>query len=338
MSILSNKPDGTLRIHMDNRWNDIATAVYGLTNLRLIETRDHFSNHFFIESSQERFVLSCSPFQADRMVKSYQFQLMEVLKCNGFRHVSLPIQTLNGRYCYWGRKDWWVLNPYMPSDELPPWDSRDLITEAAQTLAALHSAGRKYRDELRAESEREDLGWYYVPSTRWAELSEKIAGAFHWNELSEDDALFLRSQLHFVQSNAAAIKSLCDEWGILSITHQDYRPANLRVWESKIATVWDFDMAVIDYSLYDVAFASLQFGGRECLFPEVSLDLAEHFVEAYIAATDKPKPFEEDGVLRWFLIVAVLRRLLLNYHIPERMELLRKIAGWDWLNRITPSL
>ena len=314
---------------MDNRWNDIATAAYGLTDLRLIESRAHFSNHFFIESSQGQFVLSCSPFQADRMAKSYQFQLMEVLKYNGFRQVSLPIQTLDGSYCYWGEEDWWVLSPYMPSDEHPPWDSRDLITAAAQTLAALHSAGRRYGDELQVESAREDLGWYYVPSTRWVKLSTRIAGAFRWNELSEDDATFLRSQLHFIQSNAPAIKSLCDEWGMLSITHQDYRPANLRVWESKIATVWDFDMAVIDYSLYDVAFASLQFGGRECLFPEVSLDLAKHFVEAYITATDKPEPIGEDGVLRWFLTVAVLRRLLLNYHIPERMELLRKIAGWD---------
>ena len=75
---------------MDNRWNDIATAAYGLTDLRLTESRAHFSNHFFIESSQGQFVLSCSPFQADRMVKSYQFQLMEVLKYNGFRQVSLP--------------------------------------------------------------------------------------------------------------------------------------------------------------------------------------------------------------------------------------------------------
>ena len=147
-----------------------------------------------------------------------------------------------------------------------------------------------------------------------------------------------KSQLRFVQSNATAVKALCDEWEMRSITHQDYRPANLRIWESKIATVWDFDMAVIDYSLYDVAFASLQFGGRECLFPEVSLDLAKQFVETYIATTDKPEPIGEDGVLRWFLTVAVLRRLLLNYHIPERIELLRRIAGWDWLNRIAPSL
>ena len=64
-------------------------------------------------------------------------------------------------------------------------------------------------------------------------------------------------------------------------------------------------------------------------FPEVSLDLAKQFVEAYIAATDKPEPIVEDDVLRWFLTVAVLRRLLLNYHIPERMKLLRKIAGWE---------
>ena len=69
---------------MDNRWNDIATTAYGLTNLRLIESRAHFSTHFFIESSQGQFVLSCSPFQADRMVKSYQFQLMEVLKVQRF--------------------------------------------------------------------------------------------------------------------------------------------------------------------------------------------------------------------------------------------------------------
>ncbi len=323
---------------MDNRWNDIATAVYGLTGLRLTESRAHFSTHFFIESSQGQFVLSRSPCQADRMAKSYQFQLVEVLKYNGFRQVSLPVQTLDGRYCYGGGSAWWVLNPYMPSDEHPPWDSRELIVEAAQTLAALHSAGRKYEDKLQAESAREDLGWYYIPSTRWAELSAKIARLFHWSELSEDDATFLRAQLHFVQSNAAAVKSLCDEQKMLSITHQDYRPANLRVWKAKIATVWDFDLAVIDYSLYDVAFASLQFGGRECLFPTASLECAKQFIEAYIAATDKPEPIGEDGVLRWFFTVAILRRLLLNYHIPARLALLRKIAGWDWLNRIAPSV
>lgn len=316
---------------MDQRWNDIAAAAYGLTNLRLIESRAHFSNHFFIESAQGRFVLSCSRFEADRMAKSYQFQLMEVLQCNGFRQISLPVQTLDGRYCYWGGNDWWVLSPYMPSDENPPWDSHELISEAAQTLAALHAAGRSYGDELRAESEREDLGWYYVPSARWAAASAKIAGAFQWNELSEEDAAFLRSQLRFAQANAAAVQSICDEWGMLSIAHQDYRPANLRIWESKVATVWDFDLAIIDYSLCDVAFAALQFGGRECLFPEASLDRAEQFVEAYIAATDKPEPIGEAGVLRWFLTVAVLRRLLLNYHIAERMKLLRKIAGWGWL-------
>ena len=45
-------------------------------------------------------------------------------------------------------------------------------------LIESHSAGRRYGDKLQAESEREDLGWYYIPSTRWAELSPKIAGAF----------------------------------------------------------------------------------------------------------------------------------------------------------------
>ena len=38
---------------MDNRWNNIATVVYGLTDLRLVESRAHFSSHFFIESSQK---------------------------------------------------------------------------------------------------------------------------------------------------------------------------------------------------------------------------------------------------------------------------------------------
>lgn len=316
---------------MDNRWNDIATAAYGLTELRLVSARAHFSTHFFIESSQGPFVLSCSPFQADRMVKGYQFQLMEVLKANGFGRVSLPVQTLAGNYCYWSGQDWWVLNPYVPSDENPRWDSHDLITQAAQTLAALHSAGRRPQAELLAESAREDLGWYYIPSARWAESSERIASTFQWNQLSKDDAAFLSDQLGFSQANAAAVQALCDKQGMLSITHQDYRPANLRIWKSKIAAVWDFDMAVIDYSLYDVAFASLQFGGRECLFPDTSLDLAKRCIAAYIAATDKPEPVGEHGVLRWFLTVAVLRRLLLSYHIPERMELLRKIASWDWL-------
>ena len=70
--------------------------------------------------------------------------------------------------------------------------------------------------------------------------------------------------------------------------------------------MWDFDLAVIDYSLYDVAFAALQFGGRECLFPDTSLELGTLFVQEYVNATDRPEPFSEDEVFRWFLAVVVL--------------------------------
>ena len=37
---------------MDNSWNDIATAAYGLTDLRLTESRTHFSTHFFTDVTQ----------------------------------------------------------------------------------------------------------------------------------------------------------------------------------------------------------------------------------------------------------------------------------------------
>ena len=53
--------------HMGNRWKDIAAAACGLTDLRLAEFRAHYSSLFFQESSQGEFVLSCSPFQADRI-------------------------------------------------------------------------------------------------------------------------------------------------------------------------------------------------------------------------------------------------------------------------------
>ena len=315
---------------MPDDWEQIAESVYGLSGLRLLETRKHFSRHHFLESDQGKQMLTCSRHQPERMAKKYQFHLMETLKANGYPLVTLPLPTKDEEYCYLDQNCWWTLRRCAPSDANPPWRSSTLIEKAACSLAALHRSGRRFENDLRAESGRKDLGWYYLPSTRWPDESEKIAGCFHWQVLRQEDARFVREQLSYVQNKAACVKAECEAGGALAVTHQDYRPANLRVWKGEIAEIWDFDMAVINFSLYDVAFASLQYGGRECLFPSLSLKKASLFIQAYTAETDKPQLFDQPDLFKWFLVVAVLRRLLLNYHIEDRVRLLRMIVSWDW--------
>ena len=315
---------------MDDRLYQIATDVYGLSLPRIIEARNHFSSHYFLLAREGRYILSASRYQADRMSKGYQFRLMERLKDNGFGLVSLPVKTREGQYCQRDGDIWWVLKEFEESDPDPQWEADELISEAARTLADLHRAGRDVAHEQKVESEREDLGWYYLPSSRWADASEEISRSFRWSELSAEDCRFVQSQVEYVQSKSAETRERCNDWAAESITHQDYRPVNLRVLDSTITGVWDFDMAVVDYSLYDVAFAALQFGGRECLFPDISLEYGNHFVREYINATDKPEPFRDAEVIRWFLLVVVLRRLLLNYHVGERIELLRMVSEWHW--------
>ena len=315
---------------MSSDWVRIASSVYDLSGPRLLEKWKHFSQHYLLASDQGKYVLTCSPTQQDRMVKSYQFQLMAALRDNGCQLVVLPVRISDGQYCHLDQDSWWTLREYVRSDKSPQWESPSLIRKAAHSLAALHRFGRSFADTLRTESDRTDLGWYYLPAMRWPDESEEIARGFRWDELGDSDADFVRAQLDYVGSFAAEAKAECEGCGAISITHQDYRPVNIRIWKGEVAEVWDFDMAVIDFSLYDVAFASLQYGGRECLFPDISLKMAGLFLREYIAQTDRIHLFERKDLLHWFLVVVVLRRLLLNYHIEERVRLLRMVANWDW--------
>jgi Ser/Thr protein kinase RdoA (MazF antagonist) len=311
-------------------WKQIAESKYGLTRPKLLESRKHHSQHFFIQSDQGKFVMTCSEYQPERMAKPYQFKLIECLQSNGYDLASLPVPTQDGEHCHLEQNSWWKLAEYAGSDPAPSWESTRLITQAAHSLAALHKAGRQIRPDLHAESDRGDLGWYYMPSTRWPDHADAIASKFRWEDLNEEDTVFVKAQVDYIRDHAQGVKALCTAGGAVAITHQDYRPINIRVLNGDIAEIWDFDLSVVDFSLYDVAFASLQYGGRECLFPDISLNLGGLFLREYIKVTDKPKLFEEQGLLHWFLIMVVLRRLLMNYGIGKRIRLLRMVESWDW--------
>ncbi len=313
-----------------DEWLTVASEVYGLTSPMLSEVRDHHSRHFFLGAEEGRYVLSRSRVQPDRMAKSYQFDLIRTLRSNGFRRASLPVRTKIGSYCHLRRSSWWVLKRYTGCDSSASSSTPAAVAEAARVLAELHRCGSGFPERLSQESDRDDLGAYYLPLIRWPDWSEDIASGFHWHELDGSNSSFVRSQLELVQRETADIRSWCAAACALSITHQDYRPANLCFADETVREVWDFDMAVIDCCVSDVAFAALQFGGRECLFPDASLELAGRFIREYIAASGIMDLQRESKILRWFFAVTILRRLLLNYHAAERIELLRLVLDADW--------
>jgi len=134
-----------------------------------------------------------------------------------------------------------------------------------------------------------------------------------------------------VRQLADAAPAVLDEVGrrgLVGLTHQDVRPVNCRVAGGVVVELWDWDLARLDCVLYDLAFSCLQFG-PECLFPDVSLTLAQVFINAYTHAQQHPDLEQSIAeLLPWFLRLVVLKRLLLNWHIPARLQLLDQVEAW----------
>ncbi|MGH6672431.1 MAG: phosphotransferase [Xanthobacteraceae bacterium] len=123
----------------------------------------------------------------------------------------------------------------------------------------------------------------------------------------------------------------------MRLSHQDFRPANICTNGKHITAVLDWDMARPDCPLYDVAFASLQFGGRECLFDDISLDLAHLFLRTYVRhAGLQPWLLAHPEIMSWIYRVTILKRLLHNWHVANRTRLLRRLEavlpGWFFVN------
>lgn len=94
-----------------------------------------------------------------------------------------------------------------------------------------------------------------------------------------------------------------------------------------------WDLARPNWPLYDPAFASLQFGGRECLFDDVSWGLAHLFFRTHAERAGlRGWLSERPEFVRWVYRVTILKRLLRNWHVVSRTRLLQSVDaghhGW----------
>lgn len=312
-------------------WQVVATAHFDLAAPRLWDQRRHHSHHYFLQTDGRRLVLSRAPVEPHRPPFDYQFMILRALLAAGFGKARLPLPARDGALYVCHNDCWWTLRPYGPSDPNPPWASAALVRQAARTLASLHQAAAVARalPDLDAHA----LDPFHWTSAEFISGLDQILDRFHWYQLDPGQRRRLQRSVRQLVDAAPGVLAAARRRGLVGVTHQDLRPVNCRVVGGAVVEVWDWDLARLDCVLYDLAFSCLQFGGRECLFPDTSLALAQVFIDEYVHTRRQPG-LEGDvaALLPWFLRLVVLKRLLLNWHIPDRLRLLDQVEQWKPLH------
>ncbi len=306
-------------------WRVVASVAFGLGDARLLQHRQHHSDHYFLEARQQRFVLSRSPVELARPAFTYQFAVLHTLLAAGFAKARLPVPAVTGAPFAQHDGGWWVLRRFGDSDASPAWSSPELVEQAARVLAELHVAGAALEGAV-PDLASEDLDPFHWTTTEFLAGLASITARFDWSQLDAVQRDRLHRSVEALAADSEDVLEGCRELQLFGLTHQDYRPVNLRVLDGVLVEIWDWDLARLDWQLYDVAFGALQFGGRECLFPDVSLELAVRFVDTYLHARGFPTLRRaRPDLLAWFLRYAVLKRLVMGWHVQDRLELLDRI-------------
>jgi Ser/Thr protein kinase RdoA (MazF antagonist) len=315
---------------MQHDWVQVAERHYNLRACALVEHLKHHKDHYVLRAGGERYVLSTAAIDPRRPPHAWHFVAMQALNAAGFWQVRLPCPTLDGRPYAVHDGNWWMLRWYGMSDESPDWAAPPLITDAARTLAALHDAAERIRSHLPPPPLPPDaLDPYHwnVPEVveRVAALERRAAARFDREERSE-----LRAALDRLACEAPRTLTGSEALGLVGLTHQDFRPANLRVLRGRIRELLDWDLVRVDHSLYDLAFGCLQFLGRERLLPAPDLDggavRALGFVAGYAAAREAAGLRSAiPPLLPWYLRYTILKRTLISVNGRERLLLLRQV-------------
>jgi len=320
-------PSGPIEgLCMDDSWRHVLRQHYGHRHAEAWDIETHHSQHYFITIDRQPYVLSRYAHEPGRPPFDHQFTILTALTKAGFTMIRQPVPTTEGRHWAEHDGDRWVLRHYTAADPAPDWTLRELVQHSAQTLAELHLATAKAASRLPPDRPPDDLTPFCWSVGEFHDRLDIVLAGFPWNELDDRDSYALESCLDWVTSRANDLLAVTAGHDLVGLTHQDYRPANLRVRGSRIVDVLDWDLARTDQHLYDAAFAALQFGGRECLFPEIDLDLASLFLTTYLDARALTGlPAEAPDLLPWMLRFTVLKRLLLGWHVTARLDLLARL-------------
>jgi hypothetical protein len=311
---------------MPNTWQHVLTDHYTLPAADLAEQRNHHSEHYFLTSPRGPHILSRYADEPGRPPFDTQFLALTALERAGFEPIRLPIPTRHGDHYATLGPDRWVLRRYTPADEAVDWTAEPLVRHAAAVLADLHQAAAAAGPDLLPALDPGDLTPFHWSVEEFLGRLDGVLDGFPWAQLSPDADQALRSTLDWLTAAAADVLAIAAKYDLVGLTHQDFRPANLRVHNEHIVDVLDWDLTRTDHQLYDAAFAALQYGGRECLFPDIDLDLTGAFLDTYLARRNLTElTHEVPKLVPWMLRFTVCKRLLLGWHIPARLDLLARL-------------
>lgn len=307
---------------MCGSWEEVAEAHYGLRAPLLWLWKKNYSRHYFIRSGSGSYVLSRVRKEPRRPPFADQFTAIATLRAGGFDLAHLPRRTLDGGLYVEDAEAYWYLRDYIPQPGPVRWDRR-LVAHAAVTLARMHRAGRASAGRPPRADGLDPFHWPVADAVR--DLPTLLARLEH-TPLLPPERRYVRDIARRLGDRAAATLRDASTLGLSGLTHHDFRPDNMVVRDARIAAVLDWDRTTPDHQLFDVAFAALQFGHRQCLFPGVDLRLAARFVSAYVnfrfAGTAAG---EATRATAWMMLFVVVRRLLVGGQEYERLRLLRDL-------------
>lgn len=108
-----------------------------------------------------------------------------------------------------------------------------------------------------ARPRRRRSGSFHWTTTEFLAGLATITARFDWSQLDAAARDRLRRSVEALAEDSEDVLKACRELHLFGLTHQDYRPVNLRVLDGVLVEVWDWDLARLDWQLYDVAFGGV---------------------------------------------------------------------------------
>lgn len=313
----------------DRTWSDIASREYGLPDAQLVRKRSSFSLHYFLTvESGTGFILSRVPRDPRRLPFYQQFRVIDALYGSGLREVRPTRRTRDDEAYVSAQDHYWYMREFVAVDELTDWLAPSMIERAARILAVVHTIGTDRwigRVDLPA-TDPGRLDPYFWPLDTSVEKLDDLVAAFDWLEFDISDEIYLRQKLTWLAEEAHDFLAAAATFGLTGLIHADLRPDNILVRHGHIAQIVDWDCARRDHQLVDVAYAALQFGGRQCLSSSAHLSSARVFTDAYLQHRGlADRAAEIVPLVEWAQQFIVMKRLLLSGRSHDRLRLLRRL-------------